>query len=57
MLGQVVQKPVQAGFRIDFVRGHHTPQLRDTRDGNANEPVVIKYSVPYTADFVFGHDE
>jgi hypothetical protein len=53
MLGQVVQKPVQAGFGIDLVRGHLTLQLRDT-NGNADKPVVIKYSVPYIADFVFG---
>jgi len=33
------------------------PELRDKENGNANEPVVIKYSVPYTSDFVFGHDE
>jgi hypothetical protein len=48
MTGHVVWKSAQAELRVYFVR------VERHENGNANELVVIKCSVPYTAGFGFG---
>jgi hypothetical protein len=54
MLGQVVQKP--APNLVGDIYGERPPyaSVKGHENGNANEPVAIKYSVPYRADFGFG---
>jgi hypothetical protein len=50
----VIRKPALAGIGRDSVRGLRTRQAGDKIESDGNEEaVMIKYAVPYTADFVF----